>query len=124
MLAHAGQNERLAFFQKNHLEKYTAQTIVSSGGLMEHLQAIRDQGSAVDCEEFEPGMCGVAAPVHNFAAKVIGAVGLVGPSSRLASEKLHGELTRLVVGAAQAISLRLGYQKLGVSPVSHGQEGC
>lgn len=115
MLAHARQIECLTFLQKRQLEKYTEQTIVSSGELMEHLQAIRDQGSAVDCDEFEPGLCGVAAPVRNFASQVIGAVGLVGPSSRLTSEDLHGELTRLVVGAAQATSLRLGYQQPGLT---------
>lgn len=111
MLAHAAPDKWLTFLRKEGLERYTEQTIVSSGELLRQLQAIREQGNAVDREEFEPGLCGVAAPVRNYASRVIGVVGLVGPSFRLVSDRLRGELAELVVAAARETSRRLGYQE-------------
>jgi DNA-binding IclR family transcriptional regulator len=113
MLAHASQNRRISCLERRPLKKYTEKTIASPGELMEHLDAIRERGIAVDCDEYEPGLCGVAAPVRNHASRVIGVVGLVGHSFRLAPDRLRGEFAQLMVNAARKTSQRLGYQEPG-----------
>jgi len=51
----------------------------------------------------------VAAPVRDYQKRIVGAVGVVGPLSRLGIERWQGELVSRVKAAAHGISKRLGY---------------
>jgi DNA-binding IclR family transcriptional regulator len=51
--------------------------------------------------------------VRNHASRVIGVVGLVGHSFRLAPDRLRGKFAQLMVNAARKTSQRLGYQEPG-----------
>ncbi|HEY6838052.1 MAG TPA: IclR family transcriptional regulator [Geobacteraceae bacterium] len=83
-----------------------------SGGALDlgELQEIRAKGYAISVGEFEAGASGVAAPVRNHSSRVIGVIGLVGPSFRLTHERLDGELASLVLRAAGDVSQRMGYR--------------
>lgn len=75
--------------------------------LARQLAAIRKAGAAVTIEELEAGFAAVAAPVHDARGRVIAAVGVGGPISRLSDNRL-AEVTAHVVAAAGDISLALG----------------
>src|SRR3990170_4559234 len=65
-------------------------------------------GYAVDQEECEPGVVAVAAPVHDLARRVAGAVECGAPAFRWTLDRLKGELAPLVAGAASQIEAGLG----------------
>ena len=90
------------------LRPYTQATITSPEGFAAELDKVRAQGCAFDLEEYEQGLCCVAAPVRDYSGSVIAALGLAGPRSRVTKRRLN-ELTTSVIGAAEAISRKLGY---------------
>jgi IclR family transcriptional regulator, KDG regulon repressor len=99
-----------ARYLEGGLKPYTERTITSPASLLRHLQEIRSVGYAVEMEEYEPGLCGVAAPIRDFSSRVCAAVSVVAPTFRFASGRITAELAPLVLQAASAISGHLGYQ--------------
>lgn len=63
------------------------------------LTDVRDNGYAIDDEESENGMRGIAAPIFDAAGAVAAAVGVVGPAQRLTKLKLQ-QLASSVVKTA------------------------
>ncbi len=90
------------------LAQRTVKTIIDPAALRKELAAIRTRGYAIDDEESEAGMRCIAAPVRDSAGKVIAATGVAGPTQRLTKKKLMAYAPD-VIGAADAISQRLGY---------------
>lgn len=75
-----------------------------------HLREIARQGYATEDEEWEPGVRSVAAPIRDYAHRLIAAVAVSGPSSRIPPERIDAELIHLAQEAAATISQRLGYE--------------
>ncbi|HLH68572.1 MAG TPA: IclR family transcriptional regulator [Candidatus Dormibacteraeota bacterium] len=90
------------------LRPYTLNTITSPEQLEVELERVRAQGYAIDVEEYERGLCCIAAPVRDHSGAVIAALGLAGPRSRLGPRRLT-ELAGPVRAAADAVSRNLGY---------------
>ena len=88
------------------LESFTLKTITDPNELREHLENVRQQGFAVDDEEFDPGIRCIAVPVYNYHNKMAAAMGISGPSTRLTSQSLP-ELTAIVVEIGKALSERM-----------------
>jgi DNA-binding IclR family transcriptional regulator len=91
------------------LSPRTLHTSVDQAGLRRRLAEIRQTGSAVEDEESEIGMRGIAAPVREASGAVVAAVGLAGPVQRLSKRTISGFVPS-VVRTADAISARLGYR--------------
>jgi DNA-binding IclR family transcriptional regulator len=91
------------------LERRTARTIVDPAELRREFQETRRRGYALDLEEMEEGVRCVAAPVWNSFSRVVAAISVSGPSSRLTDEYLEAKLVPLVRSAALQLSRRLGY---------------
>jgi len=85
-------------------------TVTQKKVLMTKLTEVLAQGYAVDQEESEHAMCGVAAPVFGASGQVVAAVGVVGPTHRLGKTQLR-KLAPHVVRTAQTISAQLGHDK-------------
>jgi IclR family transcriptional regulator, KDG regulon repressor len=100
------------------LERRTLWTVVSPTALKQELAAIGVRGYATDDEEYELGMCGIAAPIRDENGVPVAAVGVTGPTRRLTKNRLLG-LVRDVDAAAKAISGRLG-DHVPDAPVSAG----
>ena len=94
---------------KAGLTKFTDHTITDKKKLIEHLKVVAQKGYAVDYEEFDLGVACTAAPIRDYTRRVVGAVSLSGPSSRLSMDRLEKELVPMVLEAAKEISRRLGY---------------
>lgn len=108
-LAYLPKNELDALLSQP-LEAHTSHTITSSDKMRAQLDSIRSQGYAVDCEEYEPGVCAIAAPIFNRSGKVIAALGCPSPMSRMTSERIS-EIADAFKEAAKAISQRMGYNQ-------------
>jgi len=92
------------------LKKLTPNTIDTLEGLLHSLDEIRDRGYTTDIEEFEMGVCCVGAPVRDYTGRIVGAISLSGPASRLTREKIEEEISKVVVEKSDELSRRLGYK--------------
>ena len=106
-LAHLPAQE-LEIVLSRPLIAYTAKTIVSAEHLRQHLALIHQQGYAVDDEEFETGIRAVACPIFNRHGRVIAAMSIPSPASRMTVARVP-EIARALAEATQAVSRRLGW---------------
>jgi DNA-binding IclR family transcriptional regulator len=99
--------DEVRFLIKDGLPALTHNTIVDPERLMEELGEVRRRGYAVDDEETEEGLVCVAAPVRDRFGRVIAAVSLGAPASRL---KVRVEaVAREVVDCATELSRLEGF---------------
>ena len=70
------------------LEKRTAKTITSRTKLLEELETVRKKGYALIIDELEEGLVAVAAPIREHDGRVVGAISVSGPSTRLTQKDL------------------------------------
>ena len=89
---------------------YTNKTITSPEVLRDQLKVICERGYSVDNEEYELGICAVAAPIFNRGGNVIAAIGGPSPVSRMTRERIT-EIAEAFKEAGQAISRRMGYDQ-------------
>ena len=82
---------------------------LSAQALERQLEEIRRSGWSVSTAEREEGLAAAAVPVRDRAGRVVAALSLSGPSSRLTSEKLES-LRPSVTDAARRLSERLGWR--------------
>ena len=99
----------LAGIVRNGLPARTPKTVTDPVALLAMLAEVKAKGYALDDEESDEGMRGLAAPIRDASGAVIAAIGLAGPVQRLNQKKLRS-FTPWVVAAGQAISSRLGYR--------------
>ncbi|MCQ2009625.1 MAG: IclR family transcriptional regulator [Sporolactobacillus sp.] len=86
ILAFLNDHERESLFRQLTLVRKTEKTFADFHLLRAHLTVIHDQGYSVDDEETEVGLRCVAAPIF-YHDRVIAAVALSGPASRLIKKK-------------------------------------
>ena len=90
------------------LERRTSETITDRDKFFEHLSVVAVQGSAVDVEECEIGLCCAAAPVYDGEGQLRAALSISGPGFRLDPDSLISEAVPAVVEAADRLSEMLG----------------
>ena len=76
--------------------------------LLELVRAARTEQFSWACDEMVEGITGMAAPIRDSSARVLGALIVTGPTGRMASDL--PEIKAMVLEAAKGISLSLGYQ--------------
>jgi len=108
MLAYLPCGTEHKFVRSHRLKAYTRNTITRVSRLQRELEMIRERGYAVDDEEFEEGLKCIGAPVRDHSGRVIAAISIAGPTSRLSEERM-GHLVHSVMGAAARLSTALGY---------------
>jgi IclR family transcriptional regulator, KDG regulon repressor len=111
LLAFQPDDEIEELIKRRGLKAYTPNTLTTPAQLREGLRRVRDQGYAVDNEEFEEGLECIGAPIRDYSGKVVAAISIAGPVFRMAEDKLP-VLARSVIEAAQELSDELGYQEV------------
>lgn len=103
-----------AFIQKmtrrtgGKLRRPTSCTIGTAAQLTSELARVSKQGYATAIGELEEGYVALGAPVRNHEGKVVAAVSLGGPGTRLTDSRIP-RLVKRVREAAERISQRLGW---------------
>jgi DNA-binding IclR family transcriptional regulator len=105
LLAHAGEAALLAL--PKPLPRPTPKTVANLMALREQLQQVRQQGYAVNREEWRVGVSGLGAPVFDQLGRAVAAVGLSAPSARMDSARIK-LLGQAVAHTAQQITQALG----------------
>jgi DNA-binding IclR family transcriptional regulator len=97
------------------MPQYTQHTIRSPEAFFEELRHVREQGFALDEQEYEEGINAVAAPILDLNNQPIAAAAVAGPAYRLTRERMI-EIGPLVLAAAQDISQEI---EMAVHPEVH-----
>ncbi len=97
------ENILAAAVTPNGLPRFTPSTLTRISALKENLRLIVQRGYALDNEELERGLSGVAAPIRTIEGHVIGAVGMAGPTPRFRGKELARKIA-LTRDAAERIS--------------------
>jgi DNA-binding IclR family transcriptional regulator len=103
MLAFSGEDAQPS--PQATLRSMTGETLTSPQELATQLRSVRESGLALEDEESLLGECGVAAPVFDASAGVVGAIGVVVPSSAWPVDQAVEDAVR---EAARAVSRELG----------------
>ena len=90
------------------LPSFTAFTITDKERLLADLATIRRQGYALDREECEIGSNCLAVPIRDYTGKIVAAISVTGPTTRLTPEKIAANLDFLLAQAAELSSV-LGF---------------
>lgn len=108
LLAFMPQDDRERIIRSLRFESFTENTIKTAHQLRRCLEEIRQQGFAVDEQDYERGVYAIGAPVRDATGQVVAGITITTPETRYSSRRRR-ELTRLVVDAAGRLSERLGY---------------
>lgn len=95
---------------KAKLHAFTAETVTDPARLSRLLSTIRRQGYNVSHGDLDAGAFSVAVPVRDPADRVIAAITVAGPQSRL-NPDLERQYLRLCTEAASSLSRRLGWRE-------------
>ncbi|MBT9141853.1 MAG: Transcriptional regulator KdgR [Dehalococcoidia bacterium] len=109
LLAYLSPEELNRVLSTIELTRYTNETITDADALKKELERVRKQGYALDMGEREKDMRCVAAPVVRHDGKVVAAISVSGPSTRITSYYLNDELIDIITGVARRLSLSLGW---------------
>jgi len=107
LLAYMADDELNEIVKRNGQRQYTQFTITQLSDLKENLRLIRQRGYAVDHQELERGLSGVAAPVLTAHERVIAAIGIAGPTLRFRGKELAQKVS-LVTEIAARLAMGLG----------------
>jgi IclR family transcriptional regulator, KDG regulon repressor len=109
LLAYLPDAEINSILAANRLTRFTPFTLTRSEDVKANLRLTVQRGYALDSQELEVGLSGVAAPVHGRDGLVIAAVGIAGPTTRFRGESLTGKIA-LAKAACAKISAGIGYR--------------
>lgn len=93
-----------------HLDARTPATITSHSDLLDELAQVRQQGYAVDNEEFDRGVRCIAAPVFDYRNRMVASIGISGPAVRINFEKID-PLAKQVLEISRKLSDRFKFEK-------------
>jgi len=112
LLAYASEAERKNIIKSLALPRFTDNTITRKTDLRQCLEEIRNQGYAVDEEDYEIGCFSIGAPVFDVTGSIIAGISISTPGSRYNSQRKK-DLIELITNAAKLVSTRIGWTDEG-----------
>lgn len=109
MLAFLPKDEILKVWHSSKIAKLTENTITDFITFKKELQAIRENGYAIDNEENEIGVKCVGAPIFNMSGDVVAAISVTGPVTRITDDKIDF-ISKEVIQCTKLISKDMGYK--------------
>lgn len=106
LLAHRPRELAHEVIATHGLPRYTEATITDPTRLLAELDAVAEQGYAIDLGEREVGVCCVAVPVF-AAGEALGAISVSGPSARLGPaerRRILPEMGRIAASASASFA--------------------
>lgn len=107
LLAEMSDDEVRKYLANAPLNPINSHTETDPGKLLELVRETRQEQFSCVRDEMIQGIFGMAAPIRDSSAKVIGTLIIAGPSGRVNEDE--ASLKSMVLEAAQGISLSLGY---------------
>ena len=112
LLAEKSEDEIENLFKENYFVKSTRHSLIALEEIKQEIRIVREQGYALDREEYEEGAMCVGAPIKNFENQIIAAIAVAGPATRM----VHNEdkLIQNVLNYAKQISMAFGNTENGI----------
>lgn len=107
ILAYLPEKQIDAIVDEIGLDAQTEYTITERDQLAAELATVRDRGIAFNRQEMVEGVNAIAVPVLDSDGSVFGAISIGGPANRLNEDRLEGELSELLLGAANEIEINM-----------------
>ncbi len=107
LLAYLNNDKLDEYINVTDFISYTDNTIVDPDILKKEIREIREQGYALDWEEKERGVRCVAAPIFGNEDKLLGAISVSGPCSRITERYLKDTLVPLVKNKAREVTIKI-----------------
>lgn len=107
VLAYLPEKDVDDILSRNGMVRMTPFTMVRPADLKKDLRQIRQRGYALDRQELERGLSGVAAPILVNGSRLLGAVGIAGPTLRFRGSELKRKIA-LAREVARRIAGNLG----------------
>lgn len=114
ILAYLSEEEKAGLFANHIVTLGTSKTLKTVNVIKGNLKRVREQGYAVDNEEYIIGVRCVGAPIFDHNSKVVAGLSIAGPSLRIKEENIES-LAKLATGTAGLISNGLGNLRGGTS---------
>ena len=111
---------RRTVYRLRGLPRQTPNTITDIDTLEANLAQILAQGYALDVEENELGVNGIATSIFDGLGEVAAAISVCGPSNRL-TEDVMEQIATDVIAAADSIAAALGSSERPDNFVSRGR---
>ena len=109
LLAGAAVEEQKQCLSEADLRKTASPAAISLQEFKKELNKATVCGYAVEDEEQDAGVRGIAVPIRNHAGNIVGAIGISGPAIRFSESRMYDELVPMAKSAAGEISRQLGY---------------
>jgi DNA-binding IclR family transcriptional regulator len=109
-LANLAPAEIERLYGAGDLAAATPRTVRTRAALLDELRTAREKGYAVENEECDLEVRGLAAPVRDYSGSVIAAIGIIAPAVRLTDERIGG-VAEQVMDAARELSARIGFHQ-------------
>jgi IclR family pca regulon transcriptional regulator len=120
LLAHLPEPAQRESIGELQLEKHGPNTIKSKTVLRTELTQIREDGLAVDDQEFAEGLYAIAAALRSDTGDTVAAIGMTAHSRTIELADLIDALGPHLISTADRISARLGYRR---ADELHGGDG-
>ena len=110
ILANLSRTEAIDILERKGMPRHTDDTITDLDEFLKELDAVREQGYALDLEENEHGITCIAAPIFDHSGNVYASVSISGTTERMTKERLNLLKTR-IIDIGGLISSKLGYKE-------------
>lgn len=108
MIAYLDKSKQMRIIP-DEIPQFTPNTITDKMELINKLDKIKEDGYAIDNEEYEIGLICVAAPVLDHSGVAKYGISITGPTIRMTEEKIT-EAIKLLKNAVHKISCGIGYR--------------
>lgn len=109
ILAHLPEERVNEILDTHGLPASTKNTITDRGVLFDKLEEIHEQGVAYCGQERVEGLQCVAAPILSNDNRVLGAVSVAAPTTRMKGHRFEEEIPELILQAANVIEINVTY---------------
>ncbi len=113
ILAYLPEPELAPILAQLQFEKKTDKTITSLKAFRRELREIRLKGFALNNEELEKGLFGIAAPLRNYTGAAVAAMNVSFPLIRHSRQEAIGKFSPVIRAACRDISASLGFRETG-----------
>ena len=105
MLAYLPDHRVDEIIDQNGLPQQTENTITDREEFKENLRQVREREYAIGDGERLRGVRCIATPVRNDSGRVLGSIGVSGPSRRMSNERIENELRDQLLQSANVIEV-------------------
>jgi IclR family pca regulon transcriptional regulator len=107
LIASLSDEEQDVYFQHAKLTQLTPQTVTSKVKLRSLIEEARVKDWSIVDQELEIGLRSISVPVRDRSGKVVAALNVACPSSRVTPEDMHSRILLELQAASQAITAGL-----------------